>query len=344
DNTSWSLIPGKRSASAVNITCYLNGWSRDLGAPEGLLPLPGGCNRLENVPANVSLKKNPNGAVLAAGRGLLIFDADYGPGATIDSPPDVEATNHYDLSVPANEAPALQSVISEMHLSAKADHEQKLQSVERFFFSKFTYSTWQGTDKLATRDTTPLTRFLLTSRSGHCEYFATATVLLLRELGIPARYAVGYYVHETHGSGYVVRERDAHAWCLIWDAAAKCWKNFDTTPPSWVGIEEKRTAGSEWFADLRSWLGLQFAKFRWDRRTFNNTSSGRSFPCCWCCCITSSSAGSGNCAPRRSGRKSAPPLSGPAWIRNSTSSKRSSPRAACPGKPASRFPSGLTAP
>jgi transglutaminase-like putative cysteine protease len=46
---------------------------------------------------------------------------------------------------------------------------------------------------------TPLARFLLRTRSGHCEYFATATVLLLRQLGIPARYAVGYAVHEASG-------------------------------------------------------------------------------------------------------------------------------------------------
>ncbi|MBT8330725.1 MAG: transglutaminase-like domain-containing protein, partial [Deltaproteobacteria bacterium] len=36
--------------------------------------------------------------------------------------------------------------------------------------------------------------FLTRSRSGHCEYFATATVLLLRQAGIPARYARGYSV------------------------------------------------------------------------------------------------------------------------------------------------------
>ena len=62
-----------------------------------------------------------------------------------------------------------------------------------------------------------MSRFLLRTRSGHCEYFATATVLLLRQLGIPARYAVGYAVHEATGRKYVVRQRDAHAWCLVWN-------------------------------------------------------------------------------------------------------------------------------
>lgn len=263
DNTTWSLVPGKTNTAAINIACYLNGWSREAEAPEGVLPLPAGCGRLENVPPYTTFKKNKNGTLLAAGRGLMMFDARYGPGATFDSPPDVNSTNRYDLSVPTNEIPALEQVISEIKFSATDDEQNKRRAIEKFFLDKFTYSTWQGTDKRATTNATPLTRFLLTSRSGHCEYFASATVLLLRELGIPARYAVGYSVHETRGSGYVVRERDAHAWCLAWNSATKAWEDFDTTPPSWVAIESQRTSALEWLSDLKSWLGFQIAKFRW---------------------------------------------------------------------------------
>jgi protein-glutamine gamma-glutamyltransferase len=133
--------------------------------------------------------------------------------------------------------------------------------VQKFFAAKFSYSLWQGPDKLATTNETALTRFLLHSRSGHCEYFATATVLLLRELGIPARYAVGYYVHEPSGHGYVVRERDAHAWCLVWRNGT--WEDFDTTPASWVGIEDKRASAMQWLSDFWSWVGFEIAKLRW---------------------------------------------------------------------------------
>lgn len=263
DNTTWELIPGKLTTSAVNITCYLNGRSRDIsGAPEGVLPLPDGTARLENLPL-VLLRKNKSGALLATGRGLQIFDAFYGRGETVDSPPDLDSTNQFDLKVETNDLPALESAIAEMNIPAGADDAQKIQAVEKFFSTKFAYSTWQGPDKLASKDASPLTKFLTASRSGHCEYFATATVLLLRELGIPARYAVGYYVHEPRGSGYIVRERDAHAWCLAWNKITGCWEDVDTTPGSWVSIESRRTAGNEWFADLRSWLGLQIAKFRW---------------------------------------------------------------------------------
>jgi protein-glutamine gamma-glutamyltransferase len=200
--------------------------------------------------------------VLATGPGLMIFDARYGPGASVDSPPDT-STNNFDLNVSPDEMPALDQVISEMKISPADDTQKKRLAVERFFAANFTYSTWQGADKKATTNATPLTRFLLTSRSGHCEYFATATVLVLRRLGIPARYAVGYAVHETSGSGYVVRERDAHAWCLAWNATTKAWDDFDTTPASWVAIEAGRASFLDWLSDLKSWLGFQIEKFRY---------------------------------------------------------------------------------
>lgn len=256
DQLTWRLLPGKQTTSAVNIACFLNDRAPD-GNTGGLLPLPSGSGTLENLDAYI-LQKNPQGAVIAEGPGLVIFDALYGPGATLDSPPDT----NWDLYIPTNETPALTKVISEMKFSSH-DEQKELNTIANFFPRKFTYSTWQGPDKLATTNETPISRFLLSSRTGHCEYFATATVLLLRELKIPARYAVGYYVHEVSHKGYVVRERDAHAWCLVWDARRKTWEDFDTTPASWVSIEESRNSGLQSFWDFWSWVRFQIAKFRW---------------------------------------------------------------------------------
>ena len=261
NGSTWNLLPGKKNTDVVTISSYLNGRSTE-GEPEGLLPLPTGSSVLEKLPMS-SLKVNRFGAVVAAGLGLAIFDAHYGPGATLDAPPDVSATNSFDLGVPTNEIPALQKAIAEINLPDAASQSETLRAVQKFFFDKFTYSTWQGEEKKATAEASPLTKFFTTSRSGHCEYFASATVLLLRQMNIPARYAVGFSVHEPRGTGYIVRERDAHAWCLVWNDAAKCWQDFDTTPPSWVGIESDRTSFGEWFANVSSWLGFQFAKFRW---------------------------------------------------------------------------------
>jgi len=255
----WTLLAGKTNMSVVNIASYLDGRSQDTGDPEGLLPLPTGCSRLEKLPV-FSLKINKTGAVIASGLGLVIFDAHYGPGATFDSPP--AGTNNLDLAVPTNEVPALDQIISEMKISG-ATEKQKLLVVQQFFAAKFSYSTWLGSEKVARTNETALSRFLLHSRSGHCEYFATATVLLLREVGIPARYAVGYAVHEPSGHGYVVRERDAHAWCLVWNEPMQTWEDFDTTPASWVAEESKHASAMQRFSDFWSWVRFQIAKIRW---------------------------------------------------------------------------------
>ena len=190
----------------------------------------------------------------------MIFDAFYGPRETIDSPP---RTNE-DLQVSPKETNALDQVIAELHLEPR-NRKQAQRALTAFFndTNKFRYSTWQGLAKHYGTNETPLSRFLLRTRAGHCEYFATATVLLLRQLGIPARYAVGYAVHEASGKKYVVRQRDAHAWCLVWNEKEKTWQDFDTTPATWVEAEGAGASAMQAVADFWSWLVFEFSKFRW---------------------------------------------------------------------------------
>ncbi|HLP76539.1 MAG TPA: transglutaminase domain-containing protein, partial [Candidatus Paceibacterota bacterium] len=147
----------------------------------------------------------------------------------------------------------------------RGDRPAAVRAINEFFQSNFTYSTWQRLpDIRPSTNSTPLNLFLTRTHSGHCEYFATATVLLLRKLGVPARYAVGYAVHEKSGGEYVVRLRDAHAWCLVWNEKARNWQDFDTTPASWIDEEENENASPfQSLSDAWSWLGFQFSKFRW---------------------------------------------------------------------------------
>ena len=79
--------------------------------------------------------------------------------------------------------------------------------------------------------------FLLHERKGHCEYFATATVLLLRQAGIPARYVGGFSAQEysPREAAFVVRARHAHAWAIAYLDGK--WVNIDTTPSRWAEFE-----------------------------------------------------------------------------------------------------------
>lgn len=54
--------------------------------------------------------------------------------------------------------------------------------------------------------------FLEESDSGYCVHYATATVVLLRTAGIPARYVEGYMTDVVAGETVTVTELDAHAW------------------------------------------------------------------------------------------------------------------------------------
>jgi hypothetical protein len=258
---NWVLLPGKPTIADVNIASYLSGG-------RALLPLPAGSARLEHLPAYL-LSKNSAGAVFAEGPGLVIFDARYGLGTTLDSVP-----SDSDLGVPAKESPALKQIAQELKLKAvdslddvvpltREQRERALAIVTSYFASNFTYSTWQGPYRLGNTNETPLSRFLLKTHSGHCEYFATATVLLLRQLGLPARYAVGYAVHENSGKKYVVRARDAHAWCLVWNEQKQRWQDLDTTPGTWMKIEGGRASAIQWLSDLISRVGFEWSKFRW---------------------------------------------------------------------------------
>jgi hypothetical protein len=255
NDTTFLLVRGKTNTMAVNIACYLAG-------RYDLIPLPPACGRLENLLA-LKVEKNSAGAVRVQGPGLLIYDAGYGPGQTMDSHYDEEDIKVRDDNR-TREAAALDKVIPELQLTASATNtEQKLRAVSAFFQSKFDYSTWQEPPRMRNPEETPLSRFLLQNRKGHCEYFATATVLLLRRLGIPARYAVGYAVHEIAGDGYVVRQRDAHAWCLVWNAERQAWQDFDTTPSSWVALEQARSTRYQGWSDFWSRVMFEISKVRW---------------------------------------------------------------------------------
>jgi hypothetical protein len=73
--------------------------------------------------------------------------------------------------------------------------------------------------------------FLFKSKKGDCDFFASAMCILLREVGIPARVAVGYSVSEydSQRDVWIVRQRDAHMWVEAY-IKGQGWLTFDPTP------------------------------------------------------------------------------------------------------------------
>ncbi|MDQ6984143.1 MAG: transglutaminase-like domain-containing protein, partial [Ghiorsea sp.] len=137
-----------------------------------------------------------------------------------------------------------------------------IEVLHQVFLRDFMYITWLQQPQ-SKHQQTPLSRFLLEDKQGHCEYFATATVLVLRELGIPARYALGYSMSEWDADNkmYVVRGRDAHAWAVA--QVDGQWVAVDNTPPNWFALENANQSQLQGLWDWFSDVGFTFKKWRY---------------------------------------------------------------------------------
>ena len=241
---SWILQEGSLPGKAVTI-------SENLEEEQSLLKLPDGSFEVNRLSVE-QIEQNQYGTVEITGEpGLLSYQVLYDPQLSVNSPP-VEA----DIRVPEIERAAIAQIVAELNLDERSPQEV-LSTIKQFFDTEFDYSLKLA---LQRRNRTPLSAFLLSHRSGHCEYFATATTLLLREVRIPARYAVGYSVHElSQWEGqYIVRGRHAHAWTQVY--LDDKWQAFDTTPSAWIAIEDRAASNWQYLQDLMSLIWFKFAR------------------------------------------------------------------------------------
>jgi hypothetical protein len=78
----------------------------------------------------------------------------------------------------------------------------------------------------------PVDWVLFEDRRGYCNYYASAMIMMLRSLGIPARLAAGFSQGEWDGAtqGYLVRERDAHTWVEVYFPGTGGWSSIRPQP------------------------------------------------------------------------------------------------------------------
>ncbi len=109
--------------------------------------------------------------------------------------------------------------------------------------------------------TDPVEFFLFDRKKGHCEYFASAFVMLVRTLGIPAREVNGFLGGEWNEyQDYIaVRAGDAHAWAEVYFPDVG-WVTFDATPSS---QDQLGTGGDGLRARFRRLLDM--LKFQWTK-------------------------------------------------------------------------------
>ncbi len=244
---AWVLRDGK-AQRRIEIADFAVHGNPVLSLPAGALTVQAGA---------ISLRMNNLGAVQAeAAPGFLIYSVGDGDRAAL-----AQAPNESDLKLPSSERVLFTDTALQLGLAGLPPAQVLLQ-VRHWFGDGFRYSI---VGVAAAPGRTALAEFIGTTRAGHCEYFASATVLLLRAAGLPARYATGFSVQEREpGSNtYLVRERHAHAWARVFVDGA--WVDLDTTPPGWAEFEQQgRPAATRWRTRLvDTWSALRYRYASW---------------------------------------------------------------------------------
>lgn len=119
--------------------------------------------------------------------------------------------------------------LAKMITSRARNPYDKARAVESYLRNNYGYTL----DLSGTPPVDPLAYFLFEKRAGHCEYFAAAMTVMMRAVGVPARYINGFLPGEYNdvGGDYIIRASDAHSWVEVFFPGYG-WITFDPTPPS----------------------------------------------------------------------------------------------------------------
>jgi transglutaminase-like putative cysteine protease len=129
------------------------------------------------------------------------------------------------LQLPEEVSERMRELVRQLADGAKAEADIVAAVLQYFRVEPFHYSLRPpplGDD--------PVDEFLFDSRTGFCEHYAAAFVVLMRLAGIPARVVTGYQGGELnpHNGQLLVRQSDAHAWAEVW-LRGQGWKRVDPT-------------------------------------------------------------------------------------------------------------------
>mgnify|MGYP000169729706 CR=1 FL=1 len=130
------------------------------------------------------------------------------------------------LQLPENHDRRIDQLATKITETAKTQLETA-RRIEQHLRTQYDYSL----DLQPVENGDPVADFLFNTRTGHCEYFASAMVLMLRARHIPARLVNGFQTGEYNPTVdvFTVRQSDAHSWVEVYFPQTK-WIAFDPTP------------------------------------------------------------------------------------------------------------------
>lgn len=208
------------------------------------------------------MRIDSGGALLFPGyqppRQMVQYDVELGDGDFIAAAPPTEDNRRPDGRPESLDPRGISLRMTELArnvMGAEGSDRERADRLLVHLINEYSYTT----DFVGRDGRNPIEDFLFEYRSGHCEYFASAMVFLLRSQGIPARLVTGFLGAEVNPiEGYfVVRQQNAHAWVEAWVDGT--WKVYDPTPPDGRPTTAQR--------DLKLLLQqiYDYMAFRWDR-------------------------------------------------------------------------------
>lgn len=182
-------------------------------------------------------------------RATVLVPADLGsePGPY----PEWVVRQYLQLPLQSDRITALAGEVTQKHYRPY----EKATAIQTYLTSHYRYSL----DAPLAEQHQPLEEFLFARKTGYCEHYATAMVIMLRTVGVPARLVTGFMATEwnEYGHYYVVRQQDAHAWVEVY-LPHSGWIRMDPTP-----TEDNPPAGGPVWKVLG--LIVDNIKLQWNR-------------------------------------------------------------------------------
>jgi len=268
DGQDWSRTAGAATTPDLTVGEYIRRWGgpvrrmRIFGGPPGADVLFGPQPVLAVQPRSaVRIYRGGTGDIVFAGSDNPVYTVVSGGGPPADeelraSPAEDPVPRRSYLQLPPL-SPRVRALADSL-TAGRAARIDQVRAVETWLRT-FRYTL----DLPATRDEASIEGFLFRRRAGHCEYFSTAMVVLLRARGIPARNVNGFLGGEWNESGQylAVTGNQAHSWVEVWFPDYG-WVPFDPTPSG--RDEVVADAGRTWGFTARLWFdGVQYRWYKW---------------------------------------------------------------------------------
>ena len=277
DGKTWSVTPPSKTrvpgSPEIGIRLKSSRWPASLVQRILREPVQGavlfGMGVAQELQGSVHrLERDVNGGLYAAGQAAdrLRYSVASRPirwseeqlRADVATPPKENRgtiPNREDMGERYLQLPELSDAVASLARSvtegARTDAD-RVRALEQYLLKNGRYSDTPPAIQ-ADAERSPLEAFLFDAMEAHCEYYASALVVLARSIGIPARLVNGFAGgRENKIGGFVELSRShAHAWIEVHYERAG-WVRYDATPPDLRQRAEEAIAFDERMRQLAS--------------------------------------------------------------------------------------------